>query len=505
MTFTPLNNAPSATDKHWISTAKGGYNRCLEINKQTGSVLPNCTGYAFGAFMSCAGLTTCDLPVSNAGNWFDSAVYYERGQEPELGAVACWRGGVNGQGHVAVVNRIDTDGTIEVVESGYYSQIPYQRVTIPPPYDRSGLQFQGFIYNPAVPVTKREILQGKGVSAWLKQPIFTLGQRDGWKLGMLSAAGPDPHTALQKIDEIDDSRIIVFGSVNSNFFQMQHGEPDPYGEHYGTEISLTNEFCPHKGNVLAYAQLKNGETYAAPDSRFWYTRPEVEFACAPAAVYYLHGERVDLWSEQFRASKNQMTQQTMLVRAGGRFLFAVCSGKLLVSQCIQWAEATFENLQDLAFFDSGGSSQIMVGYDLPVYTGRPIPNVLAFYQPKSADSGASEDPGEDIPPETPAEPEPGQNDEQGGETPGGEDEMTDNTGVPGMSNETFDRLRYMAEFLLPALATLIIGVGELFEIPDAAKVGGLVTLVAAFIGNAVIRARKKYNAAQVEEDRTGDE
>lgn len=80
------------------------------------------------------------------------------------------------------------------------------------------------------------------------------------------------------------------------------------------------------------------------------------------------------------------------------------------------------------------------------------------------------------------------------------DNKGNQTGVPGMSNATFDQLRYMAEFLLPALATLIIGIGELFQIPNAAKVGGLVTLIAAFIGNAVISARKKYNAAQEAKD-----
>lgn len=494
MNFKPITAAPAASDPCWISTAKGGYNKCLEIDHRSGSVLPNCTGFAYGAWMRSTGTTVCNLPTVNAGNWYERTVYYEKGQDPEPGAIACWGGGTNGQGHVAIVNEVYQDGSILVAESGYYSRIIYRTERIPKPYNRSGLTFQGFIYNPAAKTTRREILQGKGVSAWLGQAIITLGQRDGWKLGMLSASGPDPQTALQKIDQIDRGDIIIFGSQNCNYFQNQEGQADPFGTHYGTEISFTNEFCPHAGNVLAYAQLLNGETYAAPDSRFWYSRPEVNFACAPAAVFYQGGKRVNLWSQAFKETKATMTQQTMLVRAGGRFMFAVCSGKLLVTQCIEWAEATFQDLQDLAFFDSGGSSQLMIGYDTPVYTGRKIPNVLAFYQPKTDDSGAVEPPAENVPPEPGTDPVQGGNE---GTEPGKEEDedMTNETGVPGMSNETFDRLRYMAEFLLPALATLIIGVGELFDIPDAAKVGGLVTLIAAFIGNAVIQARKKYNAS----------
>lgn len=493
MPYNPINTAPLATDPCWISTAKGGWNKCLEIDKATGSVLPNCTGFCYGAWMRSTGITVCDLPTVNAANWYDRAVYYERGQEPKPGAIACWGGGVNGQGHVAFVNQVFEDGSITVAESGYYSRIRYQTKWIPAPYRREGLTFQGFIYNPAAETTRREILQGKGVSAWLGQAIITLGQRDSWKLGMISAAGPDPHTALQKIDQIDQDGILIFGSVNSNYFQARTDQANPYGEHYGTEISFTNDFSPHKGNVLAYAQLLTGETYAAPDSNFWYSPQEVKFACAPAAVFYQGGKRVNLWSTAFKETKASMTQQTMLVRADGRFLFAVCSGKLLVSQCIQWAEANFEDLQDLAFFDSGGSSQIMIGFDTPVYTGREIPNVLAFYEPKSADSGAVQPPAENEPSEPGEEPETGGN--EGTEPGEEEDDMKNETGVPGMSNETFDRLRYAAEFLLPALAAFIIGMGELFNIPDAAKVAGVVTLVATFIGQTVIQARKKYNAS----------
>ena len=44
MEFNPRLTAPSNSDLHWIKTTHGGYNRCIVIDEETGSVLPNCTG-----------------------------------------------------------------------------------------------------------------------------------------------------------------------------------------------------------------------------------------------------------------------------------------------------------------------------------------------------------------------------------------------------------------------------------------------------------------------------
>ena len=40
--------APSTDNKYYIkrNTTFNGYNRCIIINRDNGSVLPNCTGYA---------------------------------------------------------------------------------------------------------------------------------------------------------------------------------------------------------------------------------------------------------------------------------------------------------------------------------------------------------------------------------------------------------------------------------------------------------------------------
>lgn len=42
--FKERTSAPTLTNKFYIKTTKGGYNRAVAIDKKTGSVLPNCCG-----------------------------------------------------------------------------------------------------------------------------------------------------------------------------------------------------------------------------------------------------------------------------------------------------------------------------------------------------------------------------------------------------------------------------------------------------------------------------
>lgn len=399
--FLPIIS-PSQGNPYYINTEYGGYNRyTLIIDKTTGCVIPNCTAFCFGAFMECCGITACNLPVANAADWYRLAPY-AKGSTPKLGAIACWKGGTNNQGHVAFVNSIADDGTIVVAESGYYSKVWYMNETIAPPYKRSGLTFQGFIYNPFTDMATIKIGAGEQRYTYMGAEIIVCGQRDNWKMGMVSAAGADPHTALQSIKAIDYAGVILQCTMNANYFQMKSGQPDPLGTHYGTEISFTNEFKPHQGNVLAYALLKGGKEAAClPDNRFWYSREEVEYACAPAYVPFLNGKRVDLWSAAFVGSKARPTQQSMIIRTKERNALAVCTGELTPVQLTEWA-ANIEGLQDLCFMDSGGSSQIMIGYNTPVFTGRQIPNVIAFYVPKETDSTPTEPPADETPTEVEA-------------------------------------------------------------------------------------------------------
>lgn len=145
-------STPNTTDKYWIHTSKGGLNSCILISGN--SVLPNCVGYAWGRFYELLG-SVPKLSRGNAENWYGYKDGYQRGQVPKLGAVACWSKGKtgvgsDGAGHVAIVEKIDADGTITTSNSGYNGPRFYTKV-IKKPYSLGGTYvFQGFIYNPAV-------------------------------------------------------------------------------------------------------------------------------------------------------------------------------------------------------------------------------------------------------------------------------------------------------------------------------------------------------------------
>lgn len=152
MKYNPRTTAPSTTDKHWIKTTKGGYNECILISGN--SCLPNCVGYAWGRWYELLG-NKPKLSRGNAENWYGYNDGYKRGSTPKLGAVICWRKGQagnsnDGAGHVAIVEKINSDGSILLSESCYGGS-RFKTRTVKKSnnyYLGSKYTFQGFIYSP---------------------------------------------------------------------------------------------------------------------------------------------------------------------------------------------------------------------------------------------------------------------------------------------------------------------------------------------------------------------
>lgn len=149
--YTPRLKAPSYNDKNWIHYTRGGYNYCIRISGI--SCLPNCVGYAWGRWRELLGKKP-KLSLNNAEDWWAKNDGYKRGQEPALGAVACWRKGkagygADGAGHVAVVEKIDANGTITLSNSAYGGTRFYLTKFKKGKMDLgSRYYFQGFIYLP---------------------------------------------------------------------------------------------------------------------------------------------------------------------------------------------------------------------------------------------------------------------------------------------------------------------------------------------------------------------
>lgn len=146
--FIPRLSAPSLTDLNYIShySPYNGYNYCIVIDTTSGYVMPNCTGYCWGRWREVLN-EFHNLSRSDATNWFgNTSDGYDRGSTPKLMAVACWSGGSGGEGHVAIVEEIRTDGIL-CSESAYNSYMFRTNL-----YDlnmtKSGYTFQGFIYFP---------------------------------------------------------------------------------------------------------------------------------------------------------------------------------------------------------------------------------------------------------------------------------------------------------------------------------------------------------------------
>ena len=157
MKYTPRLTAPSKSDKNFIHYSKGGYNTCIMIDKSTGSVLPNCVGYAQGRLLEILGKKAVNwkLPACNAEDWFETAQKngFKTGQTPKLGAIAVFRAGTthngsDGAGHVAVVEEIKVNGDIVVSQSAYGGTEFYlSTITKASGYMyNSNRPFRGFIY-----------------------------------------------------------------------------------------------------------------------------------------------------------------------------------------------------------------------------------------------------------------------------------------------------------------------------------------------------------------------
>lgn len=116
-------NAPSRTQKYYDGRdpfSKSGYGR------------PNCTWYAYCRWWEILGEDP-NLPLCNAESWIDEiekglsgVTKYKIGKTPKLGAVAVFRAGEirepsDGAGHVAIVEKIYSNGDILTSNSAYRS------------------------------------------------------------------------------------------------------------------------------------------------------------------------------------------------------------------------------------------------------------------------------------------------------------------------------------------------------------------------------------------------
>ena len=140
--FTPRFECPSYDNPYYFSD--------MNLYYDAGWGMPNCTAYAYGRAYEITGKEPKLCPY-NAELWYgynQNYGYYNYGQTPAIGAIACWSYSYGG-GHVAVVEQINDDGTIVMSNSAYSGTmfyVSYADVNDPHMGGYSSWYFQGFIY-----------------------------------------------------------------------------------------------------------------------------------------------------------------------------------------------------------------------------------------------------------------------------------------------------------------------------------------------------------------------
>lgn len=149
MSFTPrLNSNGMQGNPWWYSSGNPFY--------ASGYGLPNCTCYAYGRYAEIRN-GFANLPTGDGKDWYANATAFERGSVPKLGAVVCY-GSTSGNygGHVAIVEQINSDGSIVTSNSAYHGTYFFLNTVYPadnylPSWATTSRDYylQGFIYNDA--------------------------------------------------------------------------------------------------------------------------------------------------------------------------------------------------------------------------------------------------------------------------------------------------------------------------------------------------------------------
>ncbi len=168
--YEPVTELPADLSVWWTQIAYGGVSVCIQGNGSAGRpfpgcTLPNCVGWSWGRFQQLLPEIDTRLPSADAQLWFPmaEAAGMETGQEPKLGAVACFAGG-----HVCNVEYIAPDGSyIECSESDWGGPLFSYRTRYRANNWVYGTAagFQGFIYSPIE-------FTDKGFKWWMARKIL---------------------------------------------------------------------------------------------------------------------------------------------------------------------------------------------------------------------------------------------------------------------------------------------------------------------------------------------
>ena len=315
---------------------------------------------------------------------------------------------------------------------------------------------------------------------------------DGYGLYMLSAG----EGVVKDIQDFDNEKLLIVAATNANYFQMQTGQPDRYGTHYGVEQTYDGtDLAPKKEGLLAYYDSLNEGIQLTHSSSYWLSRDEVHWACTPYSVVRHKGVSVNIRSTDLGNKEGEKNTQTMIARINDHWFFILCRSKVLPSVMARYAEQL--GADEAMLMDSGGSSQLMAWdgkkYNAEIYTGRHIPNVFVIAKEKTADLKPVDehDPGDEQEPIPFPDPS-----ETGGN--GEEDEMN-NIPKTLLPDRVYDILKWVALICLPALSAFVLFMGRDLS-ADYEVIAKWINAIAILLGSLIGVSTVQYNSAKERQD-----
>lgn len=236
--FVMRTTKPSG-NKNFMTTGTGGWSTCIKgsPNDPNATVLANCVGYTSGRFNEIINLARDTAKCTytglncNAENFVERAINagLKTGSTPRRGAIMCWQkgslSGSDGAGHVAIVEKVNSNSSVYTSESGYGSSTPFWNQTRTNSNGRwgmsSGYSFRCFIY---LPDDVQKLIDGD-------QPTPTPTPVEGW---------PKSHTVV-KGDTLSGIAKMYYGSGDAahyNFIANANGIANPNIIHVGQVLTI---------------------------------------------------------------------------------------------------------------------------------------------------------------------------------------------------------------------------------------------------------------------------
>lgn len=282
--FTIRTTCPDKNNPYYYSN--------INIYKSSGYGMPNCTCYAYGRAYEVLGKKP-NLCPNNAGKWYSynkSNGYYSYGKTPKAGSIACW------SGHVAFVEVVNSNGTINISESNWsaryagkeYKYFRYQKNINAATYcSGSGQSFYGYIYlddfsgsseptptptptptpvisKPTVPsissISASDVAKGKEVTVTWN----SVGGATGYKVAIRGAETKDID-----VGNTTTYRYVLCQSGTYNFHVLAYNSAGDSGWSSGyksctSHNPVTATFVDYDGTVLKKQVVEWGNSATAP-------------------------------------------------------------------------------------------------------------------------------------------------------------------------------------------------------------------------------------------------